>query len=341
MNQPPKILVFGAGSIGCYIGARLWQHGADVTLLGRPRLQQVLQQNPIVISDYLGYHNQTEFPSTRYITDISQAPTPDIVLVTVKSADSESAATALAPFIRPDTIVISLQNGVSNADRMGGILSNNTVLKGIVVFNVAQQAEGHFHQGTEGAILIEDHAGIEPLLTCFEQAGLSLQSRSNMQSVLWSKLLLNLNNPINALSGIPLLEQLSQRHYRRCLALLQEEALQLLKTAGIPTTKVTALPLNWLPTILRLPNWLYTRIAAQALKIDPLARSSMWQDLQAGRKTEIDFLNGELVNLAHTLGCEAPVNQKLVELIHAAERSGQAGDISGAELLEQLSMKRK
>src|SRR4029079_4257224 len=104
-----------------------------------------------------------------------------------------------------------------------------------------------------------------------------------------------------ALSSLPLKAQLSERAFRRCVALVQTEALTLLAAAGITPAKLTPLPPTWIPWVLRLPDAVFTRLAGRMLAIDPQARSSMWEDLEAGRTTEVDYLNGEIVALAERM----------------------------------------
>ena len=153
--------------------------------------------------------------------------------------------------------------------------------------------------------------------------------------VQWGKLLLNLNNAINGLSGLPLREELSQRAYRQCLALAQSEALRVMKAAGIRPARLTPLPPHWVPYLLALPDRLFLLIAGKMLSVDPSARSSMIDALDAGRTTDVDWLNGEIVRLAARVGLAAPVNARLVELIHAAERGGRRR-WSGPDLLDRL-----
>ncbi|MFL6172592.1 MAG: ketopantoate reductase C-terminal domain-containing protein, partial [Marmoricola sp.] len=154
-------------------------------------------------------------------------------------------------------------------------------------------------------------------------------------AVLWAKLLLNLNNAINALSGLPLKEELSQRDYRVCLAMAQAETLGVLKAAGIKPAKITPLPPGLLPTLLKVPDAIFARVATKMLEIDPIARSSMADDLALGRTTEIDWINGEVVRLAAQVAMTAPINEKVVSLIRAAEQGGRR-DWSGAELRAAL-----
>jgi 2-dehydropantoate 2-reductase len=197
------------------------------------------------------------------------------------------------------------------------------VLTGMVQFNVVARGAGRFHQGSEGRLEIARSPRLEPFLPLFARAGLPLVVHDRMEPVQWAKLVLNLNNPVNALSNRPLQDQLSVRDYRRCTALAQAEALALLGAAGIAPARLTPLPPGWIPAVLRLPDAVFTRLAGRMLAIDPQARSSMWEDLQAGRRTEVDYLNGEIVRLAASLGRRAPVNARLVALIRAAENGGR------------------
>ena len=127
----------------------------------------------------------------------------------------------------------------------------------------------------------------------------------------------NLNNPINALSGLPLRDELLQRGYRRCLAGLMDETLAELAMAGIQPAQLAAVPAAKLPGILRLPTPLFRVVAARMLRIDAKAPSSMADDLALGRRTEIDALCDEVVRLANANGSKAPRNAKMVELLEA------------------------
>jgi 2-dehydropantoate 2-reductase len=319
-EQAYRVVIFGAGSIGCYIGGRLLSAGADVTMVGRLHMQAVFKEHPLKVTDYEGFSAEHTLSNVHYTTDPASAAQADLVLVTVKSAATRDAGEALAPHVRAGVPVVSLQNGISNALQIRDVMPAAVVLAGMVPFNVLQQAPGHFHQGTEGHLMAAEHEALQSVLPWFDKAGLPLELRSDIESVMWSKLLLNLNNPVNALSGVPLLEELSQRDYRLVLAKAQKETLHLLKQAGIPTVNLTGLPTGLIPTLMSSPDWVFTRVAKKMLTIDPVARSSMWEDLQAGRPSEVDWINGEVVRLAESLGTTAPVNQKLVELMHQQEK---------------------
>ncbi|MEV0286369.1 MULTISPECIES: 2-dehydropantoate 2-reductase [unclassified Kribbella] len=329
-----KIVVYGAGGIGCYVGGRLAATGAPVTFVGRQRLADELATHGLRLTDYLGADLRVEAADVRYETSPAAAAEADLVLVTVKSAATEGAAAELAEVLKPGALVISFQNGVRNGELLRERLTDQAVVTGMVPFNVLNRGGGVFHQGTEGALDIQRHPGLAPYLEAFAKAGLPLTQHDDILPVQWAKLLLNLNNPINALSDLPLRDELSQRSYRRCLAAAQAETLGLLDAAGIEPAKLLPVPMHRFPMILRLPDFLFRRLAAKMLAIDPLARTSMWEDLQAGRTTEIDYLNGEVVRLADSLGRPAPVNAKLVQLIREAETNRRPWP--GPDLLREL-----
>lgn len=326
-----SIAVFGAGSIGCYVGGRLSAAGTSVILVGRARLGSVLQAQGLRLSDYRGWQHQLAATELHFSSDAAALADADLVLVTVKSGDTAAAAPTLAAMLKPGALVISLQNGLHNAELLAKLLPQHTVLTGMVPFNVAQTAPGHFHQGSEGELAVQAHPQLEKFRSAFAKAGLPLSEHADMKAVQWAKLLLNLNNAVNALSGLPLKTELEQGDYRYVLAAAQDEAIALLKENNQPLAKLTPLPAHWIPKLLRVPDAVFRIAAKKMLAIDPLARSSMQDDLAAGRKTEIDVLQGEIVALAKAAGKAAPVNAKLLALIHAAEAGGRR-DWSGAEL---------
>ena len=326
------IAVYGAGGIGCYVGGRLAATGTPVTFVGRPRMAAELAANGLRLTDYLGADLRVQ--DVRFETTPSGAAGADLVLVTVKSAATEGAAAELAGVLKPGAVVVSFQNGIRNGELLRSRLTEQVVITGMVPFNVLNRGAGVFHQGTEGALDIQRDAALTPYLSAFERAGLPLTQHDDILPVQWAKLLLNLNNPINALSNLPLRDELSQRSYRRCLAAAQAETLEILDAAGIRPAQLLAIPMHRFPTVLRLPVFLFRRLASKVLAVDPLARTSMWEDLEAGRPTEIDYLNGEVVRLARSLGRTAPVNERLVGLIHAAETDRRSW--SGPELVREL-----
>ena len=317
MTPAPRIVIYGTGSVGGYLGGRLHGHAA-VRFIARQRMAETLRERGMALSDLHGYRRTLAGDALDLRTSPEDAAAP-LVLVTVKSADTAQAARELAGVLPADAVVIGFQNGLANTQVLRDALPGRTVLAGMVPFNVLQQTPGAFHQGSDGQLMVEDHPALERYLPVFAAAGLPLERRRDMPAVQRAKLLFNLNNAINALSDLPLRDELARRGWRRCLALAQREALDVFAALGLPVARLTPLPPRWLPALLSLPDALFARIASRMLAIDPLARSSTWEDLRAGRRTEVDALHGAVVALATEAGRRAPVNARIAELVHARE----------------------
>ncbi|TQV82416.1 2-dehydropantoate 2-reductase [Exilibacterium tricleocarpae] len=334
----PRIAVFGAGAIGCYIGGCLAHSGATVVMIGRERVKTVLREHGLHLTDWRGRDQRVTAGAITFSCDPADLAAANIVLVTVKSGDTATAAAAIAGHTRPDALIVSFQNGVRNLEVLQQHLPDHNVLPGMVPFNVVNAERGHFHCGTEGNLALQGHQGLEaPLVTALATAELPTDVYTNISSVQWSKLIMNLSNAINALAGVPLLEQLNNRRYRRVMAACIREALRTARAAGIKPARTGKVIPALLPGILSLPTWAFRKVAAGILAIDPNARSSMYDDLHRKRKTEIDFLNGEVVRLAQQLQLETPVNESIVALIKQAEQA-QSGSpkITAEELADRV-----
>ena len=330
-----RVTVVGAGSIGVFVGGKLAAAGAQVSFVGRPRVLDEIGAHGLRLTDFDGGDERVSVTGFRTETEPASAATADLVLVTVKSAQTAEAAAQLCDRVRPDAVVISLQNGIGNDAVIREVLPRPVVSAGMVMFNVVHRGDGQFHRGTDGVVAVADDPALARFAPLFGRAGLPLDRHADLRPVQWAKLLLNLNNPINALSGLPLREELATRAYRRCLALAQAEALGVMRRAGIRPARLTALPPRLMVRLLPVPDALFGRVAGQVLAVDPMARSSMADDLALGRRTEIDWLCGEIVSLGRKIGVATPVNARLTELIRAAE-SGVERRWPGAELLAQL-----
>lgn len=335
-----RIAILGAGSVGCYIGAHLIRAGFDVLLIGRERLRSEIAAHGLRITHASeGFYLRPD--QVQVVTDARALRDRDLILVTVKSADTLAAARVIVANTSDDRdkLIVSFQNGVRNAEALADELTGMKILAGMVPWNVIWNDGAHFHRGTEGDLMLQQNGDDSKIIVALLRgAGLAIKSHADMSAVLWGKLLLNLNNPINALSGLPLREQLAQRAYRRILSALMREAIAVLRQAGIRFASVTKLPPNWLPWILDLPDAVFLQIAGSMLKLDPQARSSMWEDLHRGRATEIDFIHGEIMRIAQATGTSAPFNAAIVELMHKVETQPEMARLSAAQLRNSLGM---
>jgi 2-dehydropantoate 2-reductase len=310
------IVVAGAGSIGCFVGGLLADAGRDVTLLARPRIIADIAARGLHLTSVEGLDRNVPASAIRATEDPAAMSRADWVLVAVKSTDTAAMADLIARHVPPQAVIVSLQNGVDNVPLLRERLPNHQVLAGMVAFNAVSMGEGRFHRATSGEIVLEQDAA--DTAGKLAVPGLVVKSSSNMPGVQWGKLLLNLNNAINALSNLPLRDQLSQRPWRAILADQMAEALAAMKAADIsPVTP--PLPASFLPFVLRLPDSVFRVVAGRMLKIDPQARSSMWEDLQLGRRTEIDHLQGAIIRLAARYGQSAPLSERITVLVRSAE----------------------
>ena len=311
---PGPVAVMGAGSVGCYVGGCLQAAGAQVHFIGRPRVLAALGSHGLKLTDLHGACQQ--LPADQLSLHSSPLGLDAaLVLLCVKSGATADGAAALAGQVRPGVPVVSLQNGVANVPVAQGLAPSLRWLPGMVSFNVAELGPGHFHRGTAGELAVQDDAALAPWLPLFKAAGLPLARHRDLAPVQWGKLLLNLNNPVNALSGLPLRAELLDRDCRIVFAALQEEALAALAAAGIAPARLTPLPPARVPQLLRLPTPLFRVLAARMLKMDEKARSSMADDFALGRPTEVDAFCGAVVRLARQHGLDAPRNAQLVDLL--------------------------
>ncbi|MBA3462182.1 MAG: 2-dehydropantoate 2-reductase [Deltaproteobacteria bacterium] len=321
------IAVFGAGAIGCWVGGRLAAGGAKVTLIGRARVMDELAGG-VTTTELDGPPHTVKVTAT---TDPAAAAGAQVTLVTVKSAQTAEAGATLAKVLPEGATVLSLQNGVRNADVLRAALPGRRVLACMVPWNVVRKDRGSYHRGTTGVLMVEAAPEAAVFVEAARAANIVVEERRDITAVQWTKLVMNLNNAINALAGVPLKTELAERDYRRVLAAAMREAMAACAKAKQPLARLAPIPPGWVPRVLELPDGLFNVIARRMLAVDPHARSSMWDDLEAKRPTEVDYLQGEVLALAERVGTPAPVNAALLRLVRAAEAGGRR-DYSGAEL---------
>jgi 2-dehydropantoate 2-reductase len=348
-----NIIVLGAGAIGCYVGGRLAAAGERVTLVGRPRTTEPLALSGLTVTDLQGYKANVDADVSSQtlsiasslklawtnMASVGSAPEDTVVLLCVKGGATTTASQEIADCCPAGTVVVSLQNGVDNVARIQNAAPQMTALAGMVPYNVVMKTATHVHRATMGQIYIEQTettlSVTSQLVAKFNAAGLKAAVSTEMRAVQWGKLLLNVNNPINALSDLPLREQLLDRDFRFVFATLQLEALAAMKKAGIEPKQLAAVKPHTMPMLLKLPNWIFTRLAKKMLRMDASARSSMWDDIQHGRTTEVDDLCGAVVRLAQQTGTQATCNTTMCKLI-GLHTKGQR--FTGRELRKALGI---
>jgi len=318
----PHIVVAGAGSIGCFVGGMLVRGAHRVTFLMRERMVDEISRQGLTLTDFVDLDEELSPDTFTMASEPECLASADIVLVTVKSGATEDMAQLIRTHAPKEAIIVSLQNGVGNAAILNAALPDRDVRAGMVPFNVVNMGGGRFHRGTSGDIVIAK--GPDHVARSLSVPDMPIHERSEMTPIQWGKLLINLNNALNALSGLTLREQLRSMAWRRLMSDQMVEAVKVLEKAEIKVVVPlpVALPVRFLPKILRLPSVLFNRVARAMLTIDPRARSSMWEDLEMGRMTEIEELQGLIVELAKQKGVPVPINAHVAALIRVAETAG-------------------
>ena len=324
------ITILGAGSIGCYLGGRLIEGGADVRLLGRARFAEAIAANGLTITET--NRDPVTLTNVDFRTDEAALAGSSIVALCTKSQDTVHAARLIAQHC-PDAHVVSFQNGIANLPVLREHVAN---LSGSVVpFNVTSPAPGHFHRGTEGDLVIGSNAPSE-LTDALTRAHVGLQLVEEVEPFLWAKLLVNLNNALNALWGGSLSDGLLQRGYRRVLIAMINEGLAVAKAEGTDVATFNGRAPAQFVSLMAKPDWFYRLIMDRVVKIDRTARSSMLDDLELGRSPELDHLQGEIVRRGEQLGVPTPVNRAVMEATLQAFQNAKTPRLSGAQMQEMF-----
>lgn len=292
-----KVAVMGAGAVGCYYGAMLAQAGHELVLIGRTPHVEAIGRT--------GLRLQTAATDVRLpvpaTSDAGAVAGAQAVLFCVKSGDTERAAAAMAPALAPDALVLSLQNGIGNAEILRAVLPQ-TVAATVVYVAVEMAGPGHVRHHGGGELLIERVAAADVVAAVFASAGVPATLADEVRSAQWEKLIINC--AYNALSAI------ARQPYGRLVAgvgvreVMQEVIAECCAVARAEGVAVA-------------PD-----IVARAERIAATMReqfSSTAQDLARGQRSEIDHLNGAIVRRGAALGIATPVNRTLHALVRLLE----------------------
>ncbi len=338
-----RVGIFGAGAIGGYLGVRLAVAGATVHMVGRRSLVRLRERLWAMALDGTVLRPPAAIEVTEESSGLAAA---DVVLVTVKSQATAEAGRILAEHLPDSTPVISFQNGLGNAAALREHLGAR-VVPGMVSFNVFREDEGAcFRQATRGPLVCGSQSGrsAEPVLALAEaldRSGFPLKLRDDVTDVLAGKLLLNLNNGICAATGLPIAASLRSRDARWCLSRCMREGHRVLVRAGYRPASVVGLPPSIIARLLPLPNAIVLRVARRLVAVDPGARSSTLQDLDAGKPTEIEHINGAIVTLAEQHGLAAPANEVVVSIVRQLEQSAPPLPFVAADELRRRIAERR
>jgi 2-dehydropantoate 2-reductase len=296
-----QVAIIGAGAIGCFYGGLLLRAGHDVTFIGRQPHVDAINAHGLLL-DMQGF---TGHLPARAATNTTALAAPDLVLVCVKSADTETAGHSLAGHLRPDTSVLSLQNGVDNAQRLRAV-TGHPVISAVVYVGTGMAGPGHVKHHGGGGLAIGASPASEALARALNAAGIRTTISDDIDTTLWSKLVINCAfNALSAVAGIAYGPMIDVEGARDVIAGAVREAVSVARASGV------AMPDDLAAQIMKIP-------AAM-----PNQTSSTAQDLARGKPSEIDFLNGYVVRKGAELGIPTPTNQALQVMVKLAERGKQ------------------
>jgi 2-dehydropantoate 2-reductase len=304
--------VVGAGAVGCYFGGMLARAGADVTLIGRPHHVEAIARDGLFL-DTLHFEQRVAVATS---SELSAAQDAGIVLFSVKTFDTEDAAKLLASHLSPGVVVVSLQNGVDNVERMRSVAHIDAV-PAVVYVACAMTAPGRVKHSGRGDLIIGDLLGsgcdLKSVATVFTSAGVPCRVSDNIAGELWTKMIINCAyNAISALGRAQYGRLVSNPWTRELMKQVTEEAVAITRASGI-----------------RLPEADMVQAVWNLADTMSRATSSTAQDIARGNRTEIDSLNGYLVWRGAQLGIATPVNQTLHALVKLLEESSQTSVARG------------
>lgn len=300
-----RIAVMGAGAVGCYYGALLARAGHPVTLIGRPAHVQAVRERGLRLQTAV---LDVQVPLAAS-TEASAVLGADVVLFCVKSSDSEDAARGMRPHLAPGTLVLTLQNGVDNDERVRAVLGASTPVAAAVVYvATAMGGPGHVVHHGRGELVIAPSPRSGEAARQLTAAGIPTQVSDNVRGALWAKLVLNsAYNALSALSQQPYGPLVQVPGVTQVITDIVAECLTVAAADGV--------------TIAGDVQAAVRGIAATM----PGQFSSTAQDLARGKPTEIDHLNGYVVRRGAALGVPTPLNHALLVLVKLAEMKGAAG----------------
>jgi 2-dehydropantoate 2-reductase len=302
MNQQSwNIAVVGAGAIGCYFGGMLARAGKKVTLIGRREHVDAINTQGLFFKSI----DFEEVVRVAASTEPAAARDARLILFCVKSGDTDTAAASIASYVAPDAVLLSLQNGVDNVERIRSHVKNE-VLAAVVYTGVQMSGPGRLTHTGGGKIVLgglgSSSEQLKEIETLFTNAGVGVSISENIKVELWSKLVLNCAyNALSAIGRIYYGPLVAIPEIRRLMTDAVEEVVSLAQAKGI------RLPDNMLDTTFAL---------ADAM---PRTTSSTAQDIARGRRTEIEHLNGYVAREGERLGIAMPVNRTLNALIKLME----------------------
>jgi 2-dehydropantoate 2-reductase len=292
-----KVAVMGAGAVGCYYGGMLARAGHEVVLIARPQHVAAIERDGLRL-DTQHFDERVRVAAS---TDARAVQGAQLVLFCVKSTDTDSAAQALAPHLERDALLLSLQNGVENAQRLRELLPQEAAAA--VVYVAAEMAgPGHVKHNGRGELVVEPSTKSENVARAFVEAGVPTEISTNVRGALWAKLVLNCAyNALSAITQLPYGKLVQGEGITRAMRDVVDECLAVAKADNV------IIPGDVDAAVRRIAETMQNQYSSTA------------QDLARGKTSEIDHLNGLIVRRGEALGIPTPANRLLHALVKAIE----------------------
>ncbi|RKZ15251.1 hypothetical protein DRQ53_09545 [bacterium] len=303
-----KILVVGAGALGGMVGAHLTESGEDTTIIEiNPARARLISDTGLFLTEG---RKERNIPM-QVVTSVEGLPVMDLIFVSVKSYQTESAVRGLLPVVGAHTKMLSLQNGIGNTATMAELIGPEKVLCGITYHSIQHVGPNRlrFRRGIKPIQIAPYDGNITPEIRAigdmFQRSGLDTEVAENVDEATWQKLLHNaVVNPVSAVTGLTCRELLNDEDMMAFMGGLCAEIIAVMRARGIPIVD---------------EEDPFRPVIGSLTALDK-NRPSMWQDLARGTRTEIDAINGAIVVEAERLGLDAPHNRALMQFIHSRER---------------------
>ena len=304
-----KIAFLGAGALGCAIGSALTEGGHETWLVDRfADHVEAMSRNGLKVDDERG----TRRVKVRSTMDPAEVGPVDLVIVLVKSFHTDTAMRGALDLVGPETVVLSLQNGLGHEDVLSEIVGRERVIAGKTYVGGVLRAPGHIQSGVTGKLTIigeldgQITSRARAIAEAFNRAGLTTTVSDNILGTMWDKLLINVaTGAITGITGLTYGQLYDEPVLKATSLAAIEEAMATAKAAGVALSIATA-----------EDAW---KMAAEGLS--PAFKTSMLQSIEKSSVTEIDFINGAVVRWGERLGVPTPVNSTLVACIKGIERA--------------------
>ena len=295
-----KVAVMGAGAVGCYYGAMLARAGHEVVLIGRAQHVQAVERDGLRLQTRQ-FDERIGPPRIRASVDPAAVAGAQLVLFCVKSPDTESAGASIGPHLAADALVLALQNGVDNAERLRGAIAQE-VAAAVVYVATEMAGPGHVRHHGRGELVIEPSSQSEAVARALAAAGVPTEVSANVRGALWAKLIINCAyNALSAISQLPYGRLVAGAGVRDCMRDVVAECIAVAQAEGV------ILPQDVGQAVHRI---------AESM---PGQYSSTAQDVARGKRSEIDHLNGLVVKRGEALGVATPTNRLLHTLVKLIE----------------------